>query len=122
MTTETIVRIFDQTGEFAEDKNKAKEMRAKEILPALERNETVILNFEKVNSTTQSFIHALISEAIKQKGIDILDRLLFKNCNQIVQEVVKIVVEYLQDPPKLSDLPTNDDENGHKASSFGKRI
>ena len=107
MTQETTILIFEQTGEFAEDKNKAKKMRTKEILPALERNETVILDFEKVNSTTQSFIHALISEAIKQQGICVLDKLHFKNCNQIVREVVKIVFEYLQDPPKLRDLPTN---------------
>lgn len=108
--TEKIVKLFEEVGEFAEDKNKARQIRLISILPALERNETVVLDFEKVNSATQSFVHALISEVIRQKGIAVLDNLLFKNCSDIVREVVKIVVEYLQDPPKLSDLPL--DGNG----------
>ncbi len=107
MNKETTIKIYDYVGEFAEDKNKARDLRIEFIMPILERNETVILDFEKVNSTTQSFIHALISEVIKQNGAGILDKLLFKNCNDIVKEVVKIVVEYLQDPPKLSDLPSS---------------
>ena len=107
MSQETTIPLYGYVGAFAEDKNKAKEIRTRLIMPALGRNETVVLDFEKVNSATQSFIHALISEVIRQEGIAVLDKLFFKNCNNIVREIVNIVIEYLQDTPKISDLPRN---------------
>lgn len=93
-----IIHIFREVGEFAEDKDRAEQIRLTKIAPALENGETVILDFKKVNSATQSFIHALISDVIRKNGIEILDKILFKNCNDIVKGVIEIVVDYMQDP------------------------
>jgi hypothetical protein len=92
------INIFEKTGEFAEDKDVARSIRINEIMPSLNKREDVILNFSGVNSATQSFIHALISEVIRKKTIDILDRIEFKNCNDTLKKIIGIVTDYMQKP------------------------
>ncbi len=91
------INLFESVGAFAENKDIARGIRINSIIPALEKNERVILNFNKIESTTQSFIHALISDIIRVKGIEILDKIFFKNCNGKIKKIIKIVVEYMQE-------------------------
>ena len=90
------IKIFERAGGFAENKDVARELRITEILPALERNEEIILDFENVTAVTQSFIHALISDAIRKRGIEALSKIAFKNCNETVKKVIRIVTDYMQ--------------------------
>lgn len=92
------IKIFEKTGEFAENKDVARDMRLKEIMPSLEKGEEIILNFGGVNSATQSFIHALISEVIREKTIEVLDKIEFKNCNDTIKKIIGIVTDYMQKP------------------------
>lgn len=98
MKDEKVIYIFSEVGEFAEDKDKAQKIRTLQILPAIKEGKTVVLDFDKVNSATQSFVHALISDIIRINGVEVLERLLFKNCNEIVKGIIEIVVDYMQDP------------------------
>ena len=91
------INIVDITGDFAENKDFAQQLRLNEILPTLKNKEKVVLDFKGVDGATQSFIHALISEIIREEGIDVLDILLFKNCNTTIKKIISIVVEYMQD-------------------------
>lgn len=91
------IKIFDKTGEFAQNKDIAKDLRLNEILPIVKEKEEIILNFENVNLSTQSFIHALISDIIRNEGIDVLDLITFKNCNDTIKTLINMVVEYMQD-------------------------
>lgn len=90
------VKIINHTGSFAENKDIARKLRLEHILPALDKGIDVILDFSNVNSSTQSFIHALISDLIRKKGIGVLDGIFFQNCNEAVKRIVGIVVEYMQ--------------------------
>jgi hypothetical protein len=83
-------------GAFAENKDLAREIRLSRILPALREGKKVILDFSGVTSTTQSFVHALISELMRDFGPDVLDRIIFKSCNDTVKNLVLIVIEYMQ--------------------------
>ncbi|MBI4422092.1 MAG: STAS-like domain-containing protein [Elusimicrobia bacterium] len=69
----------------------------KEVLPALESGEDVILNFERVDAVTQSFIHALISDLLRKHGSDVLDHVEFQSCNDTVKKINTIVVDYMQE-------------------------
>jgi len=89
--------VFDRAGEFAENKDVARDIRLQEIIPALTKNEEVVLDFERVGAATQSFIHALISDVIRIYGNDILERITFKSCNDTIRKIVNIVVDYMQD-------------------------
>ncbi len=91
------IKIVTITGSFAENKDLAREIRLTKIIPALEKNKEVILNFEKIEGATQSFIHALISDFIRKYGAEVLDKISFKNCNETVQKIIGIVVDYMQE-------------------------
>ena len=93
------IRMMESVGSFAENKDLAQKIRREEILPALRRKQSVTLDFANVSSTTQSFIHALISEVIRENGIGVLDRILFKSCNDNVKNIVSIVTDYMQYDP-----------------------
>lgn len=91
------IKLFKFVGNFAENKDIARDIRLKEIIPSIEKGEEVTLDFNGVNSATQSFVHALISDIIRKFGVNILDRIYFKNCNEITKKIINIVVEYMQE-------------------------
>jgi STAS-like domain of unknown function (DUF4325) len=92
---------------FAEDKDQAKELRTLKLLPALSRGDKVILDFEAVRYATQSFIHALIGEALQKYGDRALQMLEFKHCSPQVRSVIELVVDYsLGGFAEKGDMPT----------------
>ncbi|MBN1544926.1 STAS-like domain-containing protein [Candidatus Woesearchaeota archaeon] len=91
------IRLSPIVGDFAENKDLAREIRNSRIIPALEAKEDVVLDFEGVESATQSFIHALVSEVIRKYGIEVLDAMAFRNCNETVKKIISIVVDYMQE-------------------------
>ncbi|MCA9485243.1 MAG: STAS-like domain-containing protein [Nanoarchaeota archaeon] len=90
------IKLLDKVGKFAENKNTAREIRLSQIVPNIKEKREVILNFEGVESATQSFVHALISEVIRIFGIKVLNNLKFKNCDETVKKMINIVCEYMQ--------------------------
>jgi hypothetical protein len=95
VTVRMAARGEKQLGPVAEDKDRARELRLEVILPALTKEKNwVRLDFKGIEITTQSFIHALIAEAIQRWGQAVLDRIEFKGCNDDVQEVISTVVGY----------------------------
>ena len=93
----TLIKIRDYAGSFAENKDKARDIRLNVILPALEKAEEVTVDFEGIDAVTQSFIHALISDLIRKQGIEVLDKIAFKNCNETVKKIITIVSDYMQE-------------------------
>ncbi len=92
-----LIEIKAHAGAFAENKDTARQLRLKEIVPALEKKEEVVLSFAGVEATTQSFIHALISDLLRIYGSGVLDRIEFKSCNETVKKIITIVVDYMQE-------------------------
>jgi len=60
------IKLFASAGIFAENKDLARKIRMEEIVPALDNGQEVILDFENIDSATQSYIHALISDLIRR--------------------------------------------------------
>ena len=100
------ILIFDRAGAFAENKDVARDIRTKEVIPALIRGEEVILDFDRVDAATQSFIHALISDILRKHGASALDSIAFKSCNITVKKIIEIVVDYM-----LEGMGIEDEEN-----------
>ncbi|MCI0491155.1 MAG: STAS-like domain-containing protein [Blastocatellia bacterium] len=86
---------------FVEDKDLARLIRIGELLPALEQGENIVLDFRQVKYATQSFIHALLGEALYKYREELLDRIEFKNCTPQLQSVIELVVDY-----SLGGFPT----------------
>lgn len=91
------IKLFKKTGSFAENKDLARTLRLEKIIPALDDNQEVVLDFKGVDSATQSFIHALISDLIRKYGSEILDKIVFKSCNETIKKIISIVIEYMQE-------------------------
>jgi len=91
------IKLLPEVGGFAENKDLAREIRITKIVPALESKENVILDFGGIEATTQSFVHALISDLIRKYGSAVLDKVLFKDCNENVRKIIRIVVDYMQE-------------------------
>ena len=91
------IKLSKRTGSFAENKDLARNIRLKEIIPALEKDQNVVIDFAGIETATQSFIHALISDLIRKYGNDVLDRVCFKSCNGTVQKIIMIVTDYMQE-------------------------
>lgn len=91
------IKMLPLAGQFGENKDIARKIRLEQILPSLEKGEEIVLDFQGMEAATQSFIHALISDIIRMYGINILDKLYFKNCNPTVSKIISIVVDYMQD-------------------------
>lgn len=92
-----VIELFPLAGEFAEDKDIARDLRLKQIVPALDRGEDVVLDFGGIAAATQSFVHALISDLLRKYGSDVVNHITFKNCNETVRKIITIVVDYAQE-------------------------
>lgn len=93
-----IVKIKDECGAFAENKDEARRIREECIRPALAKEgEPVILDFTDVDSSTQSFMHALISDIFHISGDKALERIEFKGCSKPIKALVATVVNYSMD-------------------------
>jgi hypothetical protein len=90
------IELFPHTGTFAENKDVARDIRLNIIIPLLESGNNLVLDFAKVESITQSFCHALISDLMRNYGVDVLDRISFANCSITVSKIIEIVVDYMQ--------------------------
>ena len=91
------IKLIKKVSSFAENKDIAREIRLNNIIPVLENNETITLDFNGIEAATQSFIHALLSDIIRKYGSEVLDKIFFKNCNNNVKAIIQIVVEYMQE-------------------------
>jgi STAS-like domain of unknown function (DUF4325) len=89
-----LIKLGPGVDGFVEDKEQAREVRTSVLLPALERGESVTLDFEGVGYATQSYVHALIAEALNRYGEPVLERLEFRNCSPQLRSLVELVVEY----------------------------
>lgn len=92
-----ILKMRKYAGDFAENKDIAKKLRIEKIMPTLSKRNEVILDFDGVNGATQSFIHALISDPIRELQDIAFDNLFYKNANDDIREIISIVYRYMQE-------------------------
>ena len=91
------INIFEYAGEFAENKDIARKLRIEVLEPTLTKGDDIVLDFDKVQGVTQSFVHALISDLFRKFGNSVLDRIEFKRCNETAKKIITIVTEYMQE-------------------------
>lgn len=88
------IRLIDESGPFAEDKDLAARLRDNEVDPSVSRGEELVIDFEGVTLTTQSFVHAMISQPLRAHGEASLALLRFQNCSPLVRGLIETVVQY----------------------------
>ena len=98
------IKMRKITGDFAENKDIAKELRIEKIITALSKGDEIVMDFDGISGATQSFIHALISDPIRELRNVAFDHLVYKNANDDIREIISIVYRYMQE-----SLEGNDD-------------
>ena len=94
------VRVLMLAGSFAEDKDIARRIRTEHVMPSLKAGNHIVLDFSGVAVATQSFVHAMISEALRHHGKRAVELIQFKSCNATVKSVILTVVEYSHEAQK----------------------
>ena len=90
-----IIHLNEHCDGFAENKDVAKKIREELILPAMQKaGEKIILDFSAIDSSTQSFIHALISGIFQEYENTALKRFEFKSCNKAIKSLITTVINY----------------------------
>lgn len=79
-------------GEFSEDVERAATVRDNLLMPAVRNGDMVVLDFSGARFATQSFVHALLNDALKEPGS--LTRLSFVNCTKSTEEAIRAVAAY----------------------------
>lgn len=92
-----IINIQLMAGDFAENKDIAKKIRVEKIMPALSKQNEVTFDFNGVKGATQSFIHALISDPIREFKDIAFNNLVYKDANSDIREIISIVYRYMQE-------------------------
>lgn len=92
-----IISLKKFAGEFAENKDIAKQLRVEILMPELLKRKEVIVDFKGVKGATQSFIHALVSDPIREYKDIAFEKLAYKHCNDSVKEIIAIVYRYMQE-------------------------
>jgi len=92
--TRNILKMLSFTKSFADNKDKAKILREKHLLPAIKNGHKIVIDFTGIESTTQSFVHALISQACRKYSGIFLELVEFHGCNKYVKEMIKTVINY----------------------------
>lgn len=105
MTAAVFIEIGQMTGAVAQDKDTARRVRLEHVLPALKKGARIVLDFSAVNLTTQSFVHACISEAFRTYRDTALDLCEFKGCNPSIRNLVTTVIEYSMNVGELMAKP-----------------
>jgi STAS-like domain of unknown function (DUF4325) len=62
-----------------------------------------VIDFKGVGLTTQSFVHALISDVLRMEGEGALGRMTFKGCNKSVRGIIETVVQYTLESLELEN-------------------
>lgn len=91
------VKVKELAGEFGENKDIAKDIRIKSILPALKEGAEITVDFRGMTGATQSFIHAMFAEPIRKYPEGFYDLVICKNCSDLVRTVITIVSDYMQE-------------------------
>ena len=91
-----MINIKERAGSFAENKDKAASIRD-DMMSGLEGKDHITLDFTGVEGATQSFVHALLAKPLREKTALVLERILFKGCNDDIKSIITIVTEYLQE-------------------------
>src|ERR1700675_511680 len=94
MKSSVFIRVPGGSTGFAEDKDEARRIRIGNLLPALSKDSSVILDFREIKYATQSFVHALLGEVLKRHGENVLSQIDFKNCTPQLKSLIQLVVDY----------------------------
>jgi hypothetical protein len=80
--------MSERFGSFLVNGDDANVFRFTAIEPELSRGIQIEFDFRGVTNMTSSFCNALIASLVAQHVTDFRDKMRFKNCNPVIQEMI----------------------------------
>lgn len=85
--------INNYFGPFAEDKEAAINYRNKYLIPAIDGDGAIIVDFSDVSSAPHSFLSALLATVIKRMGMSAYKRIKITNAHPEIRETIDYILD-----------------------------
>jgi hypothetical protein len=85
--------LADEFGTHLANGEAAAAFRAQKIDPIVESKQKLVLDFSHVRSANSSFMNALISGIVENRGPSVLESIVFKGCNPVVRVLVEAAID-----------------------------
>ena len=80
-------------GPFAEDKEAAIKYRNNHLMPAVEQDEDILMDFADVKSAPHSFLSALLATAIGRMGMKAYKKIKIVNAAPEIRETIDYILD-----------------------------
>lgn len=88
------LKLSDEFGSFAANGSLSNEFRVTKIEPFWHTADQIILDFEGINSMTDSFANALIGNMVETHPDDFKEKLRFINCSSLVKSFIRSALQF----------------------------
>lgn len=85
--------IYNYFGAYADNKDAAINYRNKYLLPAVDEGKSFVVDFQGVESSTHSFLNALLASPIKRMGLLSFKRIRIVNAPRDIRETIDYVLD-----------------------------
>lgn len=85
--------ISNYFGRFADDKQAAISYRDKHLLPAVDEGKALVIDFQDVETSTHSFLNALLASPIRRMGLKAYKRIRIINAPKDIRETIDYVLD-----------------------------
>lgn len=90
---ELYIDMYNYCGERCEVKLEAINLRERKIIPAIQKGETVILDFSHAITATHSFLTALLADPIKILGLKSYKQIKIIGANETIRTIIDFVFD-----------------------------
>lgn len=90
---ELYIDMYNYCGERCEVKLEAINLRERKIIPAIQKGETVILDFSHAITATHSFLTALLADSIKILGLKSYKQIKIIGANETIRTIIDFVFD-----------------------------
>lgn len=87
------LHIYNYFGRYADNKEDAIRHRDSYIMSAVEDGKTLLIDFQDVESSTHSFLNALLASPIRRMGIRAYKRIRIVNATKDIRETIDYVLD-----------------------------
>lgn len=87
------LHVYNYFGRYADNKEDAIKHRDKYIFPSIEEGKALLIDFQDVESSTHSFLNALLASPIRRMGIRAYKRIRIVNATKDIRETIDYVLD-----------------------------
>lgn len=111
------LNVYNYFGKNADDKQAAINYRGKHLLAAVDAGKVVVLDFDGVETSTHSFLNALLASPIRRIGMAAYKRIKVTRARPDIRETIDYVLDDNTSPEGAD--PSKYDDNDDDASDAG---